>query len=37
VRIAGLDIIDVLITDDRADAATIARFEDAGIEVRIAG
>jgi DeoR/GlpR family transcriptional regulator of sugar metabolism len=37
VRIAGLDIVDVLITDDRVDAATIARFEDAGIDVRVAG
>jgi DeoR family fructose operon transcriptional repressor len=36
VRIAGLDIVDTLITDDRADAEVVARFEDAGIVVRVA-
>ncbi|MFD5214029.1 DeoR/GlpR family DNA-binding transcription regulator [Microbacterium sp. NPDC058345] len=36
VRIAGLDAIDVLITDDRADSAALAPFRAAGIEVRIA-
>ncbi|WP_019179714.1 DeoR/GlpR family DNA-binding transcription regulator [Microbacterium yannicii] len=37
VRIAGLDIVDTLITDDRADRDVIARFEDAGVVVRVAG
>ena len=37
VRIAGLDLIDVLITDGRADAEALAPFEAAAIEVRIAG
>lgn len=36
VRIAGLDIVDVLITDARADVDVLARFEAAGIDVRIA-
>ncbi len=36
VRIAGLDIIDVLITDKRADRDVLAPFIDAGIDVRIA-
>jgi DeoR/GlpR family transcriptional regulator of sugar metabolism len=36
VRIAGLDIIDALITDSRADAAAVARLQDAGVEVLIA-
>lgn len=37
VRIAGLDIIDTLITDSGADAAALTPFEDAGVEIRIAG
>jgi DeoR family fructose operon transcriptional repressor len=37
VRIAGLDIVDTLITDSRADPALLARFEDAGIDVKVAG
>lgn len=37
VRIAALDIIDVLVTDARADRDVVQRFERAGIEVRIAG
>lgn len=37
VRIAGLDIVDMLITDGRADADALAPFHAAGIEVRIAG
>lgn len=36
VRIADLDIVDVLITDGRADTQVLARFEAAGIDVRIA-
>lgn len=36
VRIAGLDAIDVLITDARAEPAALAPFEAAGVEVRIA-
>lgn len=36
VRIAGLDIVDVLITDARADRDTLAEFEAARIDVRIA-
>jgi DeoR family transcriptional regulator of aga operon len=37
VRIASLEAVDALITDGRADAAVLARFEEAGVEVRIAG
>ncbi|WP_136057538.1 DeoR/GlpR family DNA-binding transcription regulator [Microbacterium sp. K24] len=37
VRIAGLDIVDALITDSRADAELLAGIDAAGIEVRIAG
>lgn len=37
VRIAALDIVDVLITDARADRETLAAFERAGIDVRVAG
>lgn len=37
VRIAGLDIIDVLITDARADADALAAIGAAGVDVRIAG
>ncbi|WP_194420910.1 DeoR/GlpR family DNA-binding transcription regulator [Microbacterium abyssi] len=37
VRIAGLDIVDVLVTDSSTDAADLAPFADAGIEIRIAG
>lgn len=37
VRIAGLDIVNTLITDARADSAVLRRFEQAGIDVRIAG
>lgn len=36
VRIAGLDIVDTLITDDRVEPGVIERFESAGIEVRVA-
>ncbi|WP_309104214.1 DeoR/GlpR family DNA-binding transcription regulator [Microbacterium sp.] len=36
VRIAALDIIDILITDRRADRGVLVPFEDAGVEVRIA-
>ena len=36
VRIADLGIVDVLITDGRADSDVVARFEAAGIDVRIA-
>lgn len=36
VRIADLDVVDVLITDGRADTQVLARFEAAGIDVRIA-
>lgn len=36
VRIADLDVVDVLITDGRADRQVLARFEAAGIDVRIA-
>lgn len=36
VRIADLEIVDVLITDGRADTQTLARFDAAGIDVRIA-
>jgi len=36
VRIAGLDIVDTLITDDRVEAGVIDRFESAGVEVRVA-
>lgn len=36
VRIADLEIVDVLITDGRADTQVLARFEAAGIDVRIA-
>lgn len=37
VRIAGLDIVDALFTDSRADPEALARIEDAGVEVRVAG
>lgn len=37
VRIAGLETVDVLITDARAAPEVVARFEAAGVEVRIAG
>lgn len=37
VRIAGLDLIDALITDSSADAEALAPIEDAGVEIRIAG
>ncbi|KAA9148709.1 DeoR/GlpR transcriptional regulator [Microbacterium lushaniae] len=37
VRIAGLQLIDVLITDRRADAGFLARLESAGIDVKLAG
>lgn len=36
VRIAALDIVDVLITDSRATPAVLKRFERAGITVRVA-
>lgn len=36
VRIADLDIVDVLITDARADGEVLARLEAAGVDVRIA-
>jgi DeoR family fructose operon transcriptional repressor len=36
VRIAGLDIIDALITDSSVDRDAVTRLEAAGIEVRIA-
>jgi DeoR family fructose operon transcriptional repressor len=36
VRIAALDIVDVLVTDSRADPRIIANFESAGIEVKVA-
>lgn len=36
VRIAALGIVDVLVTDDRADPALLARFADAGVAVEVA-
>ena len=37
VRIAGLEAIDLLITDARADDAVLAPFRAAGVAVRVAG
>jgi len=36
IRLGGLDLVDVLVTDDRADEAALAPFRAAGLEIVVA-